>query len=312
MRVLVLGSAAGGGVPQWNCSCDNCFSARVGAGVKVSTQDSLAVSPDGKRWVLLNASPDVARQIERHVELQPAPKAARAASWPRQSAIAGVVLTNGDLDHCLGLLCLREWTPFSLYATRETQVGLVEHNAMFRTLSRQSTHVVFRSLCLDQSLPLLDAWGEPTGLLVRAFSVPGKVPLHLEQLMAPSSEVNVGVIVEAAATGARIAYVPAAGSLAGLAEQVRGVSCLFFDGTFWQNDELVRLGLSGKTAEALAHVPISGPGGSLGALPQLPVLERVYVHINNTNPILKYGSPERALVDAQGITIAEDGMEMRL
>src|SRR5690606_10326458 len=164
---------------------------------------------------------------------------------------------------------------------------------------------------LDQSLPLLDAWNQPTGLCVRAFAVAGKVPLHLEQLVAPSSETNVGLVIEAAVTGARIVYVPAAGSLTGFSEHVRGASCLFFDGTFWQDDELVRLGLSGKTAKALAHIPISGPRGSLQVLPELPVAERVYVHINNTNPILKYGSPERALVDAQGITIAEDGMELR-
>jgi len=151
MLAIVLGSAAGGGVPQWNCACDNCQAARRDDGVRRRTQDCVAVTADGRRWFLLNASPDIARQIEDTAKLWP-------AGARRHSPIAGVVLTNGDLDHCLGLLSLREWTPFSLYATAPTLAGLFEQNAMFRTLDRQRPHAVRRPLVLgDPVAPLLDS-----------------------------------------------------------------------------------------------------------------------------------------------------------
>jgi pyrroloquinoline quinone biosynthesis protein B len=226
--------------------------------------------------------------------------------------VAGVILTNGDLDHCLGLLSLREWTPFSIYATGETHHGLVEYNAMLRTLQRQSPHAVLRQLVLDQTSPVLDALGQQSGLSVRAFASPGNVPLHLRHLMSPSLESNVGLVIEAAETGGKIAYVPAAGSLENLKSHVAGVDCLFFDGTFWHDEELVELGLSGKTAAALAHVPISGSRGSLQLLRSLPIKRCVYVHINNTNPVLRDAGAERKMVEASGIAIAEDGMEFRL
>src|SRR5690606_16016953 len=154
------------------CGCEICEAARRGAGVEPRTQDCVAITSDEQRWFLLNASPDIIRQIER-----------ASALWPRgrrHSPIAGIVLTNGALDHCLGLLSLREWTPYSLYATRPTLTGLFERNVVFRTLDRQRPHAIRRPLALDQTTPLLDANGHPSGLTLRAFAVPGKVPLHLE------------------------------------------------------------------------------------------------------------------------------------
>lgn len=309
MRVVVLGSAAGGGVPQWNCACGNCQAARRHGGVKSRSQDSMAVSADGRRWFLLNVSPDVARQIEDHEVLQPSP---RGAAELRMSPVAGAVLTNGDLDHCIGLLSLREWTPLCLYATPETYAGLVVQNAMFRTLNRTRQQLIFRKVELDVWSPLLDADGAPSGLSVCAFPVAGKVPLHMESWLEPSAETNVGLIVEEDGTGARLAYVPGAGAIDGVAERATGVTCLFFDGTFWSDTELAELEGSARTAREMAHLPVGGPGGSLELLSTLPVRRRYYTHVNNTNPILREGSPERRAVEARGWAVAEDGLEIVL
>lgn len=305
MLAIVLGSAAGGGVPQWNCACDNCEAARRDDRVQRRTQDSIAVTADGNRWFLLNASPDVARQIE-----------ATPALWPgarRHSPIAGVVLTNGDLDHCLGLLSLREWTPLSLYATPPTHAGLFEHNVMFQTLNRQQPHVIHRPLtCTDDPTALLDSESRPSGLAVRAFAVAGKVPLHLEGQIDVSSENNVGLAIEDLQTGTRLLYIPGAGSLEGLAPTLEGADCLLVDGTFWADDELSALGQSPRSARAMAHLPVGGPQGSLEQLSRLSIRRTIYTHINNTNPILNERSAERAEVVSRGFEIASDGLEIAL
>ncbi|MFO7565668.1 MAG: pyrroloquinoline quinone biosynthesis protein PqqB [Enhygromyxa sp.] len=304
MRAIVLGSAAGGGVPQWNCGCDNCEAARRGAGVEPRSQDCVAVSGDDERWFLLNASPDIARQIER-----------TPALWPRgrrHSPIAGVVLTNGDLDHCLGLLSLREWTPWSLYATAPTLAGLFERNVMLRTLERERPHALRRPLELDQRVPLLDASGAPSGLEVRAFAVAGKPPLHLEGMIEANPALNVGLEIVDAQTGARIFHVPGVGDIEGLAVRLEAADCLLFDGTFWSDDELQRWGVSERSARAMAHCPVGGPDGSLERLSQLAIRRVIYTHINNTNPMLREGSTERAAVEARGVEIGFDGMELRL
>lgn len=325
MRLIVLGSAAGGGIPQWNCACPNCERARRGDGVKPRSQDSIAVSADGQRWFLLNVSPDVSRQIERTPALWPRPLAAGAAPGvgSRGTPIAGAVLTNGDVDHCLGLLSLREWTPLSLYATRETYLGLVRENAIFRTLERQRPHLVHRGLELDSGSPsasarpasfspLCDAAGETVGLSVAAFPVAGKVPLHLEASVEPSAETNVGLIVRDDRSGARLVYVPGAASVDGIAERSAGAACLFFDGTFWSDRELAAFGQSRRTAREMAHLPVGDAGGSLEGLDGSRVPRRFYTHVNNTNPMLREGSEERRRVEACGWAIAEDGLELSL
>jgi pyrroloquinoline quinone biosynthesis protein B len=189
---------------------------------------------------------------------------------------------------------------------------LVERNSMLRTLNRQRSHVAFHPLALDAFQPLIDSEGNASGLGVCAFPVAGKVPLHLESLEPESAETNVGVLIEDTATGVRLAYVPAAASIDGIAERVGGVSCLFFDGTFWSDVELSALGQVSRSAREMAHLPVGGPGGSLELLAQLPVEKRYYTHLNNTNPMLRSGSRQRRSVEARGWGVAEDGLEIVL
>lgn len=272
----------------------------------------MAVSADGQRWFLLNVSPDITRQIESTGVLQPTAPSAGGVSGPaaRSSPIIGAVLTNGDLDHSMGLLSLREWTPLCLYATRETYAGLVVQNAVFRTLNRQRPHVLYRQLELDVFVPLRDIEGRLTGLSLSAFPVQGKVPLHMESFIEPSEETNVGVIVRDDQTGARLVYVPGAGSAEGIAERARDATCLFFDGTFWSDAELSAFGQSPRLAREMAHLPVGGPAGSLELLESVPVERRYYTHVNNTNPMLREGSEERRAIEARGWSLAEDGLEL--
>jgi pyrroloquinoline quinone biosynthesis protein B len=304
VRACVLGSAAGGGFPQWNCACPNCRDLRAGRpGLRARTQDSVAVSEGGDRWVLLNASPDVLAQLARYAPLHP--------RGPRASPLAGVVLTNGDLDHCLGLFCLRESTPLAVYATGAVLRGLVERNAFCRTLARFEGHVVFRPLELERPEALCDAAGEPLGLEVTARPVPGKPPLHLAG-EPPSPEDNVGLWVRAGGTGEALAYVPGAGALGDYVAHLEGAGCVLFDGTFWSDDELVRLGLGRARAAEMAHLPVGGPGGSLEALASLGARRKLYTHVNNTNPALREGAGERRAIEGAGWALAEDGLEISL
>jgi pyrroloquinoline quinone biosynthesis protein B len=271
--------------------------------VRPRTQDSLAFSGEGAasgsstdaRWHLVNASPDVLRQIEATPALQP-----RAA---RHSPIASIVLTNGDLDHVLGLFSLRESWPLVLYATAAVRRGLEERNAIFRTLRRFPDQVTWRDLALGHAIAV-----EP-GLTIEARPAPGKLPVHLVGATAPSPEDNVSLWIRDD-RGKCVVYAGATSSAEGLDESLRGADCVFFDGTFWSSDELVRLGLSSARAEDMAHVPIGGGRGSLAALARLGAGRKIYTHINNSNPILVEGSPEhRAVLDA-GCEIAFDGMEV--
>lgn len=306
MRIRVLGSAAGGGVPQWNCGCPNCQDARAGgARVAPRTQDSLAVSGDGEAWVLLNASPDIRQQIESFPPLHP--------RGPRHSPVRAIVLTNGDLDHCLGLFSLRESYPLLIYATERVRQGLVESNAITRTLQRFPGQVTWRLLKLDVEEELSGQDGSPSGLSVTALPVPGKLPIHLEGLLPPDPEDNVGLWIRDRRTGRLAVYLPAVASIdEGLLQAVAGADCLFFDGTFWSSDELVRLGLSTKCAEEMAHLPIGDPVGSLARLAGLRARRKIYTHLNNSNPILRADSAERRAVEEAGWEVAEDGMEVRL
>lgn len=311
MQVRVLGSAAGGGFPQWNCGCSNCCAAReqVPAGgtprARPRTQEQVAVSSDGDTWFLLNASPEIRAQLGSAPCLHPRKR--------RDSPVAGVVLTNGDLDHCLGLLCMREWQVLTLYATRATHDGFTEGNVLSRTLARFDGQLRWSPLALRQARPLLKPDGSESGLTVTAVPTPGKLPLHLEQLREPSEEDNVGVLIHELATGKTLAYFPGvAGPTPELKQALRAAHCCFFDGTFWTDDELISLGLANKRAEEMAHWPLSGADGSLAWLQQLPETRRVLIHINNSNPILIEDSPEAREVRAAGIEIAHDGMELVL
>ena len=308
MRVVVLGSAAG--LPEWSCACPSCQAARRrGGALEPRSQDSLAVSADGQRWFLCNVSSDITRQIASTKALQPVADAERGAGT-RQSPIIGALLTNGDLDHSMGLLSWPEQSPLCLYATRQTYAGLVVQDAIFRTLGRQRRQLSYRALELDVFIPLRDVAGSPSGLSVCAFPVAGKVPQHLESLVEPTEETNVGLIVRDDQTGARILYVPGAASAQGIAERARDISCLFFDGTFWSDAERMALRQSPPCSPELAHLPVSGPQGSLAQLDTLPIRRRYYTHVNDSNPIRETGSDERRAVEARGWSVAEDGLEL--
>jgi pyrroloquinoline quinone biosynthesis protein B len=273
--------------------------------LQARTQESVAVSADGDHWFLLNASPEIRAQLESFAALHP-----RAA---RHSPIAGIVLTNGDLDHCLGLLSLRESHPLRLYTTRSVEAGFREGNVLFRTLQRFPEQLQFSALELGQERPLLRANGEPSGLTATAIGVPGKLPIHLERHAKPSAEDNIGVVIREPARGRSLGYFPAvAGPLPTLTAAVRGADAVFFDGTFWSNDELPGQGLGDKRAEDMAHWPLGGAAGSGRFLSELPVARRVLIHINNTNPILRPDSPEARQLTAAGLEIAYDGMELAL
>jgi pyrroloquinoline quinone biosynthesis protein B len=302
VRVRVLGSAAGGGFPQWNCGCSNCRDVRLGSpALRSRTQDSLAFTADGEAWFFVNASPDIHRQIQATPALTP-----RAL---RHSPIHGIILTNGDLDHVLGLFSLRESMPFAIYATDAVRSGLVE-NAIFRTLERFEGQVVWRRLELGREVPLAGSDGVPSGLTVEARAAKGKLPVHLEKSSTrASAEDNVGLWLREPATGKSAVYLAATSSVDPFVSSL-AADCVFIDGTFWSSDELPALGASKSRAEDMAHLPISGEEGSLAKLAGITARRKIYTHINNTNPILREDSPERGQVERAGWEVAFDGMEI--
>lgn len=295
MRVLILGAAAGGGLPQWNCGCPNCVSARQGS-IPPQTQSSVAVSADGDAWVVLNASPDIRTQFMDQPVLHP-----RSV---RHTPLAAVVLTNGDIDHIAGLLDLREKSAFDLYATG-AGLEILRSNSVFGVLD--PVYVTQRAIALEEPF-------EPVaGLRITPFAVPGKVALFLEGDQVKLDEVGeqtVGLMLEAG--GRRAAYVPGCAKVPDwLLERLSGVDLLLFDGTVWNNDDMARTGTGEKTGARMGHVPLNGPEGSLARLDGL-CARKIYVHINNTNPILQPDSAERAEVLARGWDIAQDGLEIAL
>ncbi|MGC4089890.1 MAG: pyrroloquinoline quinone biosynthesis protein PqqB [Polyangiaceae bacterium] len=305
MFVRVLGSAAGGGFPQWNCGCVNCRGVRDGSiRAKARSQESVAVSADGNSWFLLNASPEVRAQIESFQRLHP-----RAL---RDTPLAGVIFTSGDLDHCLGLLSLRESQRLNVYATAAVRRGFVENNAFYPTLERFEGQMRWHPLLPGEAQPLLDAAGAPSGLVLTPLPVPGKPPLHARHV-APSAEDNVGLRVVDQRTGGVLAYVSGvAGPSPGLDQCVQAADAVFFDGTFWRRDELVALGVGTRYAEDMSHWVLGGEHGSLGYLRGLPARRKLLIHVNNTNPVLREDSPERAALNDAGVEVAEDGQELSL
>jgi pyrroloquinoline quinone biosynthesis protein B len=299
LRIIVLGSAAGGGFPQWNCLCPVCRLAWSGdKRVKPRTQSSLAVSSDGERWLLLNASPDLRQQIIATPQLHPHGKS-------RQSPIAAVFLTNGDVDHLTGLLTLREQQSFTVFGSKAT-LGEVSGSRIFGVLNRELVHL--KQVAVDAVVET------GIGLKVTPFSVPGKVPLYLE-----SGSVEIGAEGEETlgleiSDGAKtFFYIPGCADVTPrLQQRLRNADLLFFDGTTFTDDEMLHLGLSTKTARRMGHTAMNGENGSMQRLADLGIGRKIYVHINNTNPVLIEDSPERAKVEAAGWDVSHDGMEVRL
>jgi pyrroloquinoline quinone biosynthesis protein B len=296
LTAIVLGSAAGGGYPQWNCRCPVCRLAWEGdRRVRTRTQTSVAVSADSQRWTLLNAAPDLRAQIGTVRALQP-------SGGTRASPIEAVVLTGAEIDQTAGLLSLRERQGFTLFATAET-LGYVGDNPMFDVLARD---VVDR-----RPVAIEDPFRLPGGLEARLFTVPGKAPLYREgddPVTDAETAANVGVEVRLG--DARLAFVPGCASFSPAMKARLGQSnVILFDATLFADDEMIRSGTGAKTGRRMGHMPIDGADGSLAALADLEA-RRIYIHINNTNPILVEGSPERRRVEAAGWDVAHDGMEI--
>ncbi len=292
---LVLGSAAGGGFPQWNCRCPVCALAWAGdSRVKPRTQTSVAVTADGDNWLLCNAAPDLRAQILASPALQP-------KTGMRDSPIRAVLLTGGEIEQTAGLLTLRERQPFRLLATPATHAAIAG-NPMFAALGPD---VVTR-----QAVSPGEALQPLPGLRVEAFSVPGKMPLYLEgddpQIM--ESAVNIGL--EMSSGGRRLVFVPGAAAITEpLRKRLQGADVVLFDGTLFTDDEMMVSGTGTKTGRRMGHMPIDGEGGSLRELSQLSA-RCLYIHVNNTNPALVEGSPQRKAVEAAGIEVAYDGLEI--
>ena len=303
MLIKVLGSAAGGGLPQINCNCRNCRDARSGTpALTARTQSSLAVSRDGQAWTLLNASPDLRQQISATPQLWPRPEAGL-----RTSPISSIVLTNADVDHVGGLLSLREGVKFTLYASRRVLEAL-HANPIYKVLD--PCNVAYADLPLESEVAIAG------GLSVEAFAVPGKVALYLETSAAGAGTRvgdTIGLKILDRSKATAFLYIPGcAGIDAALAARLRGSPLVLFDGTLFTDDEMVVQGLSAKTGQRMGHLAMAGPQGSMAAFKALDVARRIFVHMNNSNPALREDSLERAEVERAGWEIAWDGMEIEL
>jgi pyrroloquinoline quinone biosynthesis protein B len=303
MQIILLGTAAGGGVPQWNCWCPTCRTARADPGrVHPRTQSSIAVSPDGIRWFLVNASPDVRDQLTRLSGDRPVP-----AATVRHVPIEAVLLTDAELDHSLGIVLLREARSLALYAT-DAVARVLEHDSRVLPTTRAFATVTVSPLPIDHAVALRDRAGAATGLTAEAFVVRGDPPRFASD-HAPGH--TVGLVIRDSTTGGSLAYVPGCGAMDDtVVRRLRAADAVLFDGTFWRDDELSALGVSPHSARSMGHVPIDGPDGSLAVLATLPAAIRVYTHINNSNPVLIEDSVPRATVQAAGLVVGDDGLTL--
>jgi len=309
MQIKILGSAAGGGFPQWNCNCRHCESLRAGTfSGKSRTQTQVAISNDGRAWFLLNASPDLRLQIEATPALHP-----RNAG--RDSPIAGVLLTSGDIDQIAGLLSLRELQPFRIYCTASIRRILGEDNSVFAMLNRVPEQVSWMEIGSDETFPLLTLTGDGSGISCTVFSLGSRYPVYVSRERRASlkpEEALLGVIVTSS-SGKYLAYMPAVPALDdSLLQRLEESDLLLFDGTFWSDDELIQVQGSGSTARQMGHIPVSGAEGSLRKLAGLRRPRKVFVHINNTNPMLDESGPQYREVRAAGWEIAADGWSLEL
>lgn len=309
LRVLVLGAAAGGGFPQWNSNNEASRRARNNEPAALAcSQSSIAVTADGERWLLCNASPDIRQQINGNPQMHP-------AQGVRHSPLASVIVTNGDVDHVAGLLTLRESHPLALYGTRRVLSVLAE-NSIFNVLN--PAYVDRRPIALGEAFAPADKDGEDLGLEVEPFAVPGKVALWKEDASQGANfgsveEDTVGLRIAAQGSGAHFFYIPGCAALPDwLTERLSGAPLVLFDGTLWQNEEMLTQGAGVKTGQRMGHLSMSGEQGTIAAFATLQVKRKIFIHLNNTNPVLLADSPERAQVAAAGWEVARDGMEIVL
>ena len=304
MKIQVLGSAAGGGFPQWNCNCANCDGVRRGSiDARPRTQSSIAITENAEDWVLVNASPDLLAQIKSSPALQPA----RAV---RDSGIAAVLLMDAQIDHVTGLLMLRERSaPLPLYATEQVMADLRDGLSIARVLDHY---------CGLDWQPVTPGQGDfQIAPLQRtrfaAIALESKAPPYSPHRNDPHPGDNIGLKITDTHSGRSAFYAPGLGELTPVvAEAMASADVLLVDGTFWTPDEMIRLGLSHKTAADMGHLAQTGPDGMIAVLDRMPASRKILIHINNSNPILREDSPERALLRQHGIEVAFDGMEISL
>ena len=309
MRIKVLGAAAGGGYPQWNCNHPNSRRARSSdPAAQQRTQSSIAVSVDGDHWFLFNASPDLRQQINENDVLHP-------REGLRHSPIQGVVLTNADVDHIAGLLNLRESQPLRLYGTNKV-LDVLQGNSVFNVLNPKFVERI--PLSLDVPLQLQLPNGVATGLVVVPFAVPGKIALWLEEknkdvALAAVGEDTIALEIRNANQEIQFFYIPGCAEMTNdLADRLRGAPLVFFDGTLWRDDEMIRDDVGVKTGKRMGHMSMSGDDGSIAAFDSLRVKRKVFIHINTTNPVLLEDSDQRKFSTKAGWEVSYDGMEINL
>jgi pyrroloquinoline quinone biosynthesis protein B len=308
LRVVVLGAAAGGGVPQWNCGCPVCRKARTEHPELRSTQASIAISADGDHWFLINASPDLRQQLIATPQLHP------KAGKLRHSPIAGVILTNGEIDAVAGLLSMREGSPFTVYAHAKV-LAILRDNSIFNVLNEKN--VTRQPIDVDRAFELTLPDGSPSGIEVLPFAVSGKSAWYLEGKAHPAGDIGdgdtLGLRIGERASGKYFYFLAAcAGVTDDLKTRLAGAPLIFFDGTVWRDDELIVAGLGSKTGQGMGHIAMSGDHGAIESLAGLDIGRKVFLHINNSNPALLHDSSERKCVERAGWQIAADGMEITL
>jgi pyrroloquinoline quinone biosynthesis protein B len=308
LRVVVLGAAAGGGVPQWNCGCPVCRKARSENRELQSTQASIAVSADGEHWYLVNASPDLRQQLIATPQLHP------KAGQLRHSPIAGVILTNGEVDAVAGLLSMREGSPFTLYA-HERVLAILRSNSIFNVLGEHNMKrlPIATDVAFEPALPD----GSPSGMEILPFTVPGKGAWYLEGKAHPeggdAAGDTLGLCILDKTSGKYFYFLAACARMTDdLRSRLKGAALVFFDGTVWRDDELIVQGLGTKTGQSMGHISMSGDHGAIESLAGLDIGRKMFLHINNSNPALLSGSDERKALEQAGWQIPADGTEITL
>ena len=308
LRIVILGAAAGGGVPQWNCGCRVCQTARIERPELRSTQASIAISADGEHWFLINASPDLRQQVIATPQLYP------RAGQLRHSPIAGVILTNSEVDAVAGLLSMREGSPFTIYAHPRV-LAILQANSIFNVLSE--INVKRQPIAIDETFEPALPDGSPSGIEILPFAVPGKGAWYLEGKVHPAGDDGsgdtLGLRIDDKASGKYFYFLAACAKVTPeLKQRLAGASLIFFDGTVWRDDELIAAGLGTKTGQAMGHISMSGDNGAIAALADLGIDSKIFLHINNSNPALLRDSAERKTAEGAGWQIPADGMEITL
>ncbi|MHB0804676.1 pyrroloquinoline quinone biosynthesis protein PqqB [Stutzerimonas nitrititolerans] len=303
MFIQILGSAAGGGFPQWNCNCTNCAGLRAGTlRGQARTQSSIAISDNGVDWILCNASPDIRAQLEAFPALQPARK-------PRDTAIGAIILLDSQIDHTTGLLTLREGCPHEVWCTEMVHQDLTTGFPLFNMLEHWNGGLKWNPIALDGSFVIPAC----PNLVITPIPLRSSAPPYSPHRNDPHPGDNIGLFIEDRRTGGKLFYAPGLGQVSeALLGTMRGADCLLVDGTLWRDDEMRVREVGDKLGSEMGHLPQSGPGGMIEVLDGLPAARKILIHINNTNPILDQDSPERAMLDGHGIEVAFDGMSIEL